>query len=376
MPASARAESGTVSLIGSGKDSGEAIAALLRVAVSKHLKSVEPALAQSVLKNEIMPNSSSFVQSYRMLDSGGGTYVNLSASVDLDVLRSLYALTPKALEEPGAKTLIIVKGQKVPAVAAVKGKEPGAEPNPYIALESTARDRFTRRGFEPVSLPPEEASVGAGDDVSSPELLRGLGAKAGARLAFGVTSRFETVENENSHSQEDRVQLNAVLVDVKSGVVLGRESSSILSPKSKKEQFAGDLQRALAEESRDILQALLVQAGRKLSGTEGKSSFAVLRVLYPSNPALVSRFRTALEGVKELKSVAEYRIRRGAFDFAVTPALDAKSMAKIIKGLPAEDLVIAFAESDASGGDTAPLITVKLAPKSAAEPQGGAVEEP
>jgi hypothetical protein len=375
-PVSARAESGSVSLVGSGKDSAEAIAALLRVAVAKHLKSIESSYAQAVLKNEILPSSTSFVQSYRILEGGRNSFVNLSASVDLDVLRALYALTPKALSEEAAKVFIVVKGAKLPPLPPVKGKSPPEEINPYLVLEAAAKDRFARRSFELVSLPPEEvAASGAGDDISAPELLRGLGAKAVSRLALGISSRFETVENENSHNPEERVMITASLVDVKSGQLLARESASILSPKSKRELYAADLQRVLADESRDIMQSLLVQAGKKIGGVTGKSAFAVLRVLYPSHPALLARFRSALESVKELKSVTEYRIRRGAFDLAITPAMESKALAKLIKAMPVEDLVLSFVEGDEIG-EGEPTLVVKLAPKVAPEKQGGSVEEP
>src|SRR5687768_15979203 len=99
----AGAETGEVSAVGSGRDSSEASVSLLRSTVSKYFKDEPAAITQNVLQNEIIPNASSFVQSYKVLESQKGM-VSISANVDLDVLRALFSIRADKLGEPaGAK---------------------------------------------------------------------------------------------------------------------------------------------------------------------------------------------------------------------------------------------------------------------------------
>lgn len=372
----AYAETGVVSAVGTGRDSGDAIANLLKVTVAKYFKSQPAQLTKSVLQSEILPNASSFVQSYKILEGGRAGAVQLSASVDLDVLNGLLSLTPKSLGEEGAvKALVAVRAPKLPD-ASVSGMKPPAvgakPPDPFAPLAAAARERLSRREFDDVTLTPEELqAVGAGDDIASPELLRGLGAKAGARIALGLSGRFETYENENSHNKDERLVLTATLLDVKAGNVLGRASVNVVSPKSKREQYLADLQRNIVEESKDLFQDVLVSAGRRLVKPEGPAGFSVVRIRFPSNNGLVMKFKALLETVPGVRSVTEHSIKRGQFDLAVRPAMPEASLQKAVAGLQSPDLQIALLEA---GAETPPpAVMVKLAPKEEAQsPEEGA----
>ncbi len=356
------AEGGIVSAVGTGRDSGEAIANLLRTAVNKYFKDEPANLSKSVLTSEMIPNATSFVQSYRLLESPRGT-VSLSANVDLDVIRSLLGVTPARLgADPEAKAIVLVKPAKLPDSVATA--------TPFSILEAGAKERLARRGFEPVVVTPEEAlSLSAGEDIASPELLRGLGARSGARLALGISTRKEQFENENSHSKDDRYVLSAVLVDVKTGMVLSRSSANVNEPRARKDTYVTELQRLLEGESRDLFQDLFVAAGKKIAPAEAQEDVAVVRVQYPSNPFLVARFRTLLEAAKSLKSVQEYGVQRGAFDFALRPSIKGEALQKLVTGLKAEDITVTIVENIPDGSDRQPDLVVKVAPK--APPTGG-----
>lgn len=366
----ASAETGVVSAVGTGRDTGDAIANLLKVTVAKYFKSHPAPLTKSVLQSEILPNASSFVQSYKILEGGRSGAVQLSASVDLDVLNGLLSLTPKSLGEEGpAKALVAVRAPKLPdaAVSGMKPPAPGAKPaDPFAPLASAARERLSRREFTDVSLTPEELqAVGAGDDFASPELLRGMGAKAGARVAFGISGRFETYENENSHNRDERLVLTATLVDVKAGNVLGRASVNVVSPRSRREQYVADLQRNIVEESKDLFQDVLVSAGRRLVKPEGPAGFSVVRIRFPSNNGLVMKFKALLETVPGVRSVTEHSIMRGQFDLAVRPAMSETNLRKAVAGLQSADIQIALLEAEAESSPAA--VMVKLAPKEEAQ---------
>lgn len=374
-PKSASGETGIVSAVGSGREASEAIVSLLRSVVAKYFKDESPALSKAVLQNEIVPNASSFVQSYKILEGGRGSSVSLSASVDLDVVRALMRFTPAQLGEAnGAKALVVVKGARLPESAAYTPTKAGAKIlDPYSVLESAAKERFLRRGFEVVVLTPEEFdALGPGDDVASPELLRGLGARSGARIAMGISSRYEAFDNENSHNKEQRIVVSATVVDIKAASAIGKSSVTVSEPKSRKEIYSADLQRSLGEEGKDLFHEALVQAGRKILKVPGQEEFSVIRIQYPSNALLVGKFRALLETNKSVRSVVEYSIGRGTFDLALRPAMKEAALAKLVKSLVSEDLVVSLLEStDQSAGGIKPNVVVKLAPKeipAAAEP--------
>jgi len=364
------ADSGVVSAVGTGRDSTEAISNLLKSTVGKHFREHSPQLLRAVLQFEILPNASSFVQSYKIIEGGRGSSVSLSAAVDLDVINGLMSLSPKALgEAEGGKALVLVKGPKPPDAAIAGMKAGTAIADPFQALATGARERLSRREFTDAILTAADMqAVGAGEDLTSPELLRGMGSKAGARLVLGISGRFETYENENSHNKDERLVVSATLVDVKVGSVIARSSVHVVSPKSRREQYLADLQRNLVEEGKDLFQDLLVAAGRRLVKTEAHTDFSVVRVQFPSNSGLVQKFRSLLESVPGVRSVTEYSVRRGKFDLAIRPALAEAALAKAIAGLQSADISITVFEALSSEVDSLtqpPLLTVKLAPKEA-----------
>lgn len=358
------AESGVISATGTGRDTAEAMSSLLRNSVLRYFKT-EQNLVRPILQYEILPNAASFVQSYKVADGNHGAMVTINASVDLDVLRGLFSLTPKSLGETGStKALVYVRASRAPEI--IKNL------NPYGALEQAVKERFIRRQFEAVSLSAEDISaITQGEEGAGPEILRGLATKAGARVAVGITSKIEKIENENSHKDEERVFLSAILLDTKSGAIIGKSSANFLNPTSKKEQYLTDLQKNLLEESRDLLQDLFVAGGRKIFAADRKETHSIIRVMYPSNPGLVSKFRTLLESIKGTKSVVEFQARRGYFDLAMQPALEAPALTKNIKALSSEEITIELLKrpEDAALEMQPPSVYVKIAPKAVpAEP--------
>lgn len=363
----ALAETGEVSAVGMGRDSGEATLSLLRIAVAKYFKDEPAPLTKAVLQSEILPNASSFVQSYKVLESRPGS-VSISANVDLDVIRALFTLRAEKIGEAnGAKALVVVKGARIPDSLTT----PASTLNPYAAIELALKERLTRRQFTPAVLTAEELQESnAGDDAASAELLRGLGAKAEARIAVGVSSRYETFENENSHSKDERIVLSATMVDVKSGTTIGRSTAHVGNPKVKRDQYNVELQKLLVEESKDLLQELFVMAGKRFSKDAGQEEQTIVRVVRPENAFLVSRFRTVLESVKGVKSVLEFQAIRGSFDFRLKPSLGAAEILKGLKDQAPEDLAITEAQGEKPAeGELAPKVYVQLAAKVPAAPE-------
>jgi len=376
-PSVSVAETGIVSGIGYGRDVNEAIAALLRSVILKNFRSPESAnLLKNVIQQEIIPNSSAFVQSYRLLDGVKGKSISVSANVDLEVVRSLISVTPQRLQEEGIpKVLILVQGASLP--------EPQKEKdflNPFQAIEVAGWERFERRGFAPVKLSEEEVRAAGDEQVSTPEFLRGLGAKAGARLAVGISGKFEQFENENSQNKETKLVLNATIYDVKMGRILGKKTLRVSTPKSRRDQFAIDLQKILQEESKGLYHEVIVDAGSKLGKSADARDFVVMRVGAASSYQLINKFRIALESHKDIRGVVEYSIGRGFVDLSVRPMLPAPTLVKILKSLNSEDFAVsgqvASEEKIEEGGNASglskllPIVTVELKDKKLESSEG------
>jgi hypothetical protein len=372
------AESGVVSATGSGHDAPEAIVNLLRTAIGKYFRNEpDPQLTRVILQTEILPNASSFVQSYRITDAGKSGTVSLAANLDLDVIRGLVSLTPKNLgEASGAKALVLVRGPKLPEIA-MAGTKPNLKvADPFLGLGSAAKERFLRREFQEAELSSEQIQeAGVGEDYTSPETLRGLGDKAGARVVLGVTARYETFDNENSHNKEERLVLTGLLVDAKTGSTLSRASVNVVNPKTRREQYAADLSRNVAEDSKDLFQDVFVAAGRRTVKSEPQSDFSVVRVLFPSNAGVVMRFKQLMEGIPGVRSVSDFSVRRGKYDFAVRPAMPDAALAHAVASLRAADVAIVAIEPSAGELEAhPPAVQVRIAPMEPAAPgtEGGA----
>jgi hypothetical protein len=376
--AHAHAEGGVVQATGAGRDAPEAIVNLLRTTIGKHFRTEpNPQLTRVILQNEILPNASSYVQSYRITDTGKSGTVSLAANLDLDVIRGLLSLTPKNLgEAEGAKALVLVRGPKLPDAIMAGTKATVKVVDPFKNLGDGARERFLRRDFQEAELTPAQIQdAGVGEDYSSAETLRGLGDKAGARVALGVTAHYETFDNENSHNKEERLVLTGLMVDTKSGATLARASVNVVNPKTRREQYALDLQRNVIEESKDLFQDVFVAAGRRVVKVETHSDFSVVRVLFASNAALVNRFKQLLEGVSGVRSVVDFSVRRGKYDFAVRPAIADSALAKAVAAIQATDLTVIVIDTAAGDADAhPPSVQVRLMPKEPAVPgaEGGA----
>lgn len=368
-PAVLRADTGIVSAIGTGRDSNEAIVSLLKNSVTKHFRSEPANLSKQILQSEILTNATSFVQSYKVIEGGKGGAVSLSANIDLDVIGALFQLTPAKLGEENAKALVLVRGPKIPESMAAAPK-PGSEAvNPFLVVENGAKERLARRGFEVIVIRPSDLQeLGVGDEQVSPELMRGLATKNGARLAIGVSARYETFENENSHNKDERIVLNASLVDAKTGAV-SKSTATVANPKSRKDQYIADLQRSLLEDSKDLFQDVLVAGGRKTMKTDDRAAFSIVRIESPSNPGLVNKFRVLLEGVKGVKSVVEYSMTRGYFALAVSPPLETAALVEGVKGMASnEEVAVAVLQNKGESEEDQPAkLVVKLSPKLPAE---------
>src|SRR3990167_7638219 len=90
---------GILTVIGSGKDLQESMRSALHQAVMGSLnknKGIDRALLKSILENEVYNSTSQFISSYKILEGGAASgAVNISAAVEVDVVRALLAIVPE-----------------------------------------------------------------------------------------------------------------------------------------------------------------------------------------------------------------------------------------------------------------------------------------
>lgn len=361
------AEYGNVPSAGTGKDLAEAMASAVRAVAIKQVKA-EQGYLKAMLHGEILPQASSFITSYKILEDGKSGFVNITAQVDADVLRAFFTLTPKALgieSDQPAKIVIVLKGPKIEALE--KDKEKTDYYQPFALL---AREKLQRRGFESVFLDPKEIAS-LSEDIS-PESVRTYGAKAEAQLALGLILNRQFVENENTHQEEERIYINGALVDVKGGRVLAKHGGYFLVPRVRRESLKVEFERVMLEEGKDVLREIFVHAGEALAGGDQKQDLTVLRIQDPMNGTLIQKFKAALDGSRDWKSFLEYRVQRGRYDFAVRPAIKHEALLAKLKALNLEDVEIVLPQEP--GDENAPLV-IQLKPKMNAQPQNAMEKE-
>ena len=82
-----------------------------------------------------------------------------------------------------------------------------------------------------------------------------------------------------------------------------------------------------------------------------------------------------LESVPGVRSVVEYSVRRGKYDFALRPAMTEAALTKAVASLSSADISVAAIESLAAEPEAhPPAVTVKIAPKEAAPAGEGEVD--
>lgn len=320
---SAQADSG-IAVSATGKDLSDAQVKAVRLAIAQ-LNASERAAISGIIDSEIVPYAAQFVSSYKVTDTGKGQYTSIQTSIDADQLRSLIAINPKNLgvDEKVAKVLAIIKAPKLNT-----GKE-DASYEKMIAPEIA--NRFSARHFKTVR--PSGISIdqiALSDDLLSAEFLQTLGTKHEAQLVFAISASIEEVENENNHNKEERLFLEGMLVDVKKGNVLARNKVSALMPQGKREVITAALEAILQERIGELMQDMLVHAGGIYLKSSPQFAGLIVRIVSPQSAGLVQQFRVFLEGQKDIKSVLEHSVQRGAYDFAVSTGLDAaKLLAKL-----------------------------------------------
>ena len=333
----------------SGRDLSEAFDNVLKITVSKFLQD-KPEFYRPILQNEILSTTNSFIQSYKITDKRSDGAVSVSAVVDLDVIRGLFSFAPKAFGEEAQRVLIIVKGEPVPDDKKTKNKK--LEGNPYSVLDDLVKERMARRKFEPIFLDNVEITgLGFSEDTLSTELMRGLGSKYAARLVVGIVSHFESVENENSHSMEDRVVTQSVILDMKSGNILAKATGNIAAPKGPRDQYVSDLRRSLFEEGKSLLLDMMINAGKKFLGGQNSAERSFVRVLLPGNAGLVAKFRALLEAAPGVKGIQEWSLQRGKYDFMIKPAISKEKLTSLIQGIKSDDIAVEISQDPISESD-------------------------
>lgn len=321
-----------VTVTATGKDLSEAMAAAVRAAVAGNLPKERNQL-RSMTESELVPFASQLVNSYKIASESGGA-VTINADIDLDELRALVALSPKAVgsSEKDAKGLVLLRAPQVNAREGDWGYAKG--------IEQVMRDRLQRRRFKPIKPDAEGSEQFSADtSVLQPELLRAEAQRTGAGVVLSLLITSGSQENENSHRSEERLFLQAQLFDANKGQVLAKAKTSIPQLLAKKEE----LERLLREKGDELLQDIFIQAGSRFVGaTESAKGGLVLRVLDPPSFRAVNALRLALEEQKDIRGITERRILRGSYEFQVRTSMNASALAAKVRSLTLDGFEISL----------------------------------
>ena len=317
----------SVTVSASGKELSDAMVAAVRSAVMSNFKNY-PGFSKQVLDEEIIPAAAQVVSSYRVVDgTDGSPTLNISAVVELSLVRNLFDFSPKALglEDESGKAIIVFRGATISFLERMKTTDY------YDSLKKMLAERLERRHFK-VSEATEDIKEATtmGDSVSEPAVLRIYGVQNEADIALGV-------HVEPDSSGRGGWQLKATLLLVKSGKTLGQYEHAIPSPRYNKETFQAEFHRALMDAANQAMLGVQSRAGGETS-TARKEDFLRLKIVNLKNPVMLEKFRSAATAVPEIRSLMEFSVSRGSYELAVDSRLSIKQLEQKLKTLTWDDM--------------------------------------
>ncbi|MCO5142011.1 MAG: hypothetical protein M9962_02850 [Oligoflexia bacterium] len=367
----------STSVIGYGKDTSEAVSAALRQGVVKNFTNKKDKNLKEFLAEEILPKASSFVQSYKVLESKKSSTVAVQAELDLEIVKHLLALSPEAMgEKENSKAVILLRPLDLSNIQTSQDKEKSLN-ELFEPIRKMAEQRLERRGFAVDFIDNSNSQILSKENLASTEVLKAIGSKAGARLALGITMDYIVVDMEEEKGKQQKIAVSATMIDVSNGQVLTKSTINFSEPRTRRDQYISDMKKLLPDEVDSLFQIAFVEAGKVVANASSTDPFFVLRVKNPDSPLALNKFRELFSAVKDIKSVRDYRIRRGKFDFAVEPVMDNKAVIKALQSIPKTELVVVPIEEmlDDPYEIKSPLITVRIETPKVEIQEGGVSDE-
>ncbi len=343
----------TITVNSAGRDLNDAMVAAVRAAVKKSIRSER--LTKAVLEEEIVPAYSQLVGQYKVTDgSEGGGSVGISATVDLAPVQSLLAFTPESLglDPSSAKAVVVVRGAKVSILEQMKAE------GYYQSLEKLLRERMGRRGFEMVREPEASDETRAvGDDVASPEVIRFYTQRAEAEVGLGISV------GPDEDTEKGGWEMRGTLIQLKGGRILGRFSAPVALPRQRKETAQQEWSRALLDGANQVLLALFSRGGALAAPAQKVDESLVVRLVNPSGPVMLEKFRGFLVKLPEVDGVVERSAKGGAANFTVRTRLQIRQLESKLKSQSWDEFDLEVARGDAAEVGAAGLVLVRLTAK-------------
>ena len=361
-PSAGATSAKSITLTVSEKSVSDALALALRLAAKKHLNH-DGAIQKAGLDAEVIPHSSQYISSYKVISGGGGrSWVNVSATIDLNALQSILILNSGQVQKSPVKLLLLVRGFKGGAPWKGVAYE-DAELQLVDRIEAEVKKRAQRRHL---TLMPRISSYQEhleNIDVNSSALLRAVALRADADLVLFVDTKFEQANDDEAIVEGLQLQLETALYERGENLVLAHSKESV--PMS-----AGEKALLLKNEKVfEVVDALVdkathdvfMRAGGRYIAENAAESYLTLRVLDPPNNAAVTELKDNVQKIAKVNSVVEREVERGRLDFWIDAAFGQEVLRKELRGLQLENYRVSVRQPTA---ETPPeVVLVRLEPK-------------
>lgn len=343
------------------KSVGEAVGLALRLAAKRGVK-MDAVAQKSIIDSEVIPNSSQYVSSYRVVGGGPRGLINLNATIDLRALQSILAFGSEEFARPGAKVQVMVRGFKGGAPWQRVPYEETEEPV-VARVEAGFKEILARRKLQ--ALPRINSYMEHLENVDgqSASLLRGVATRQKADFVIFVAASFVQDTDDESTYEGQRLQLEASFFDQERNLILGTAKESIPLQ-------AGE--RALSAKNEKVLEnvtelvarvghGVFLRSGSRFLTEVSADKYLTLRIQDPPNHAAIQELKEAITKINKVNSVVEREIQRGRLDLWVDAALSADALRKEIRSLALENFRAVLRPSES--GQDPELTVMRLEPK-------------
>lgn len=314
----------------------DAIDSAIRLAVIRNVKEDRRYLL-SLIETEALPISNLFVTSYKInKENPRPGSVAISASVDLEALRTLAAFNAISNEFSNKKALILVQtpDQGMPWQDKKRDEKDEAL---FSLIDRDVRARLRRRGF--ISVPAIEkyndnlATLNA--SILSREFLAPAAHKLSVGLALSIKLSF--VLERNSHGYNQRfLRLQAAIYNDSKGEMVEVPERKVIMNAGRRAYQRGQADELIQDTLNMLLFDLFSQAGETY--VKYDDDRITVRLVNLRSLRGVNAIREAIEDIKSVNSVVEKKVNIAAYDFGVDTEISAQALQKKILALDTQSL--------------------------------------
>lgn len=363
------AEAKSVTITVSEKSVADALALALRLAAKKYLN-YDSHIQQSVVDNEVLPHSSQYVSSYKVVGGGPKGQVTLNAMIDLRALQAILVLNNSEFKKSPVKIQLVVKGFR--GGAPWRGTSYHENEELLISrIEAEVKEKAGRRKLQVLPRISSYQDHLDSLDLNSAASLRAVALKQDADIVLFVETKFVQSDDDESIVEGTQLQMEAALYERSKNLVLATGKSSIQMAAGERALTAKNerVNESVSELIDKLTHDVLMRGGSRYLAEVSSESYLTLRVLDPPNHSAVTELKEAVSKIAKVNGIVEREVQRGRFDFWIDAAQSLEGLKKELRNTNLENYRISVRQpTEASDRE---IILVRLESKGRPAADGG-----